>query len=304
MMSASLCLALVGCKGTTTPGGAAPSAKKEGKVLAQVNGVTITTSDFARELENLPPYLKPVADTPEGRKELLDTLVVRELVLQQATKDGLDKSPEVAAKLEELKKRVVMEAFLRKKVDEQVKITDEELQKFYDENKEKFKSGDQIHASHILVRDEKVAQEVLKELKGGARFEDLAKKHSIDSSAAKGGDLGWFSKGSMVPEFEKAAFALPEGQTSGIVRTKFGYHIIKVTGTRKAGTRSFDEVKDQIKAALMPAKQQEVLQKLKEEIKKTAKVEIKEDALKALGTAEPEAPAGKGQAAPATPEKK
>lgn len=271
---------LAGCKGKTETGSA--PVKKEGAVIAEVNGDTITTGDFKHELENLPPYLKPMADTPEGKKELLDTMVVRELILQQAKKDGLDKSPEVAAKLEELKKRVVVESFLKKKVEEQAKVSDEEMKKFYEENKDKFKSGEQVKASHILMKTEKEAQDVLKELKGGAKFEELAKKHSIDSAAAKGGELGWFSKGSMVPEFESVVFGLKEGETSGIVKTKFGYHIIKLTGKRPAGTRTLDEVKEQITAALLPAKQQEVFQKLKDEIKKGAKVSVKEDVLKGL----------------------
>ncbi|AJE04743.1 peptidylprolyl isomerase [Geobacter pickeringii] len=282
---------LAGCKGKTEGGApAGESAKKEGAVIAEVNGETITSSDFKHELDNLPPYLKPMADTPEGKKELLDTMVVRELILQQARKDGLDKSPEVAAKLEELKKRIIVEGFLKKKVEEQAKVSDEEMKKFYDENKDKFKTGDQVKASHILMKSEKEAQDVSKELKAGGNFEELAKKHSIDSAAAKGGDLGWFSKGSMVPEFEKVVFGLKEGETSGIVKTKFGFHIIKLTGKRAAGTRSFDEVKEQIKAALLPTKQQEVFQKLKEDIKKNAKISVKDDALKGVdGKASPAA---------------
>ncbi|WP_282003953.1 peptidylprolyl isomerase [Geotalea uraniireducens] len=278
--------ALAGCGGKTETGSTSAPAKKAGQVIAEVNGDSITTGDFQRELENLPPYLKPMAETPEGKKELLDTMVVRELILQQARKDGIDKSPEVAAKLEELKKRVIVDAFLKKKVEEQVNISDDELKKFYDENKDKFKTGDQIRASHILVRTEKEAQDILAQLKAGANFEELAKKKSIDSAAAKGGDLGWFSKGAMVPEFEKAVMGMKDGQISGIVKTKFGYHIIKKTGTRKAGVRSFDEVKEQIKAALLPAKQQEVFQKLKDDIKKNAKITINEDVLKSLGGAQ------------------
>ncbi|ANA39058.1 MULTISPECIES: peptidylprolyl isomerase [Geobacter] len=284
ILSVSLCLAaLGGCKGKTESGTTAAPAKKAGQVLVEVNGDAITVESFNKELEGLPPYLKPMADTPEGKKELLDTMVVRELLYQQAKKDGVDKSAEIADRVEELKKRVVVEAYLKKKVEEEVKVSDEELKKFYEQNKDKFKSGAQIKASHILVRDEKLAREIVKELKGGANFEELAKKHSIDSAAAKGGDLGWFSKGNMVPEFEKAAFGLKEGETSGIVRTQFGYHIIKVTGKRPAGERTLEEVKDQIKAAVLPGKQQEVFQKLKEDIKKGATISIKEDVLKGLG---------------------
>jgi peptidyl-prolyl cis-trans isomerase C len=300
LLFAALCIAAVfGCKGQTGTG--AKEEKKSGPVLAEVNGATITGSDFTKEVEALPPYLKPMAESAEGKKELLDTMVVRELILQQAKKDGIDKSQAVADKLEELKSRIVVEAFLKKKVEEQAKISDTELQDFYNKNKEKFRTGEQVRASHILVKTEPEAQEILKQLKAGSSFEDLAKKHSIDAAAAKGGDLGWFGKGSMLPEFENAVFGLKEGATSGIVRTKYGYHIIKLTGKRPAGIRPLDEVKDQIKAAILPEKQQEVFKKLKEDLKKGAKITVKEDGLKALNG---EKPAGNAPAPAPAPGKK
>nr|WP_281416859.1 peptidylprolyl isomerase [Geoanaerobacter pelophilus] len=298
---------IAGCNAKKGEEGQKP-AKSSEEVLAEVSGATITTEDFKKELENLPPYLKPMTETAEGKKEMLETMVIRELILQQAKKDGIDKSQLVADKLEDIKKRLVVEAYLKKKVEEQSNISDADLQKFYDENKDKFKSGDQIKASHILVKDEKLAQEILGKLKAGGSFEELAKKNSMDSAGAKGGDLGWFSKGSMLPEFEKAAFSLKEGETSGIVKTKFGFHIIKLTGKRAAGQRAFAEVKDQIKAALLPTKQQEVFQKLKDELKKSSKYTIKEDVLKKMDGSgdgadkdkQPEAP----KSAPPAPEKK
>lgn len=294
---ATCLLGLAACKSNTSAPGAADGEKKQGKVLAEANGAVLTTDDFNKELETLPPYLKPMAQSAEGKKELLDTMIARELILQKATKDGIDKSKDVADKLAELKKRVVIEAYLRKQVEEKITIPDTELQKFYDENKEKFRTGDQVRASHILVKTEKDAQDALAKLKGGATFEAVASQVSTDSSAAKGGDLGWFGKGVMLPEFEKAVFGLKEGQTSGVVKTKFGFHIIKLTGTRKAGLMPFAEVKDQIKAALLPAKQQELLQKIKEDIKKDAKISIKDDVLKEIG--QKELPAAKPAEKPA-----
>ncbi len=271
--------------------------KQEGKsdksVLVEVNGTTISTADFKKEMEALPPYLKPMTDTPEGKKEMLDTMVIRELILQQAKKDGIDKSQAVADKLEDLKKRIIVEAYLKKKVEERANLSDADLQKFYDQNKDKFKTGDEVRASHILLKTEKEAQDVLAKLKAGGKFEDLSKQYSIDSAGPKGGDLGWFSKGSMVPEFEKVAFGLKEGELSGLVKTKFGVHIIKLTGKRQAGIRPLAEVKDQIKATLLPTKQQEIFQTLKEELKKSAKVSVKEDALKEIGAAVTAAPEGK-----------
>lgn len=270
--------ALFGCK--QEGGKAKTEGKKAGEVLAEVNGSTITVEDFRKEADNLPPYLRPMTETAEGKKELLDTMVVRQIILQEAEKAGVDKSSEVAEKLEDLKKRVVVEAYLRKKIEEEAKVSDAELQKFYDQNREKFKSGEQLKAAHILVKAEKEAQDILAQLKKGGSFEELAKKHSKDTTAAKGGDLGWFGKGSMVPEFEKAAFALKEGELSGVVKTQFGYHIIKATGKRPAGKRPFAEVKEQIKGALLSNKQGEIFQKMKEDMKKSAKISVKEDVLK------------------------
>jgi peptidyl-prolyl cis-trans isomerase C len=275
--------ALFGCQGGTSSTDSKPETKKEGQVLAEVNGGSITTGDFNRELKNLPEYLKTMADSPEGRKEMLDTMVIRELILQQASKDGLDKGAEIEEKMKDLKKRLIVESFLKKKVETESQVSDADLQKFYEQNKEKFKTGEQIKASHILVKTEKEAKDILAKIKAGGNFEELAKKSSIDSSAAKGGDLGWFGKGSMVPVFEKAALALKEGQVSDVVKSDFGFHIIKLTGKRAAGIRPLEEVKDQIKGAIMPTKQQEVFQKIKEELKKSAKITVKEDVLKEMG---------------------
>ena len=286
LLALALSVAATGCKQQDSE--AKKEDGKQGVVLAEVNGVDITDTDFYKEQESLPPYLKPMTETPDGKKEMLDTMVVRELIMQQAKKDGIDKSPAVTAKLEDLKKRVIVEAFLKKKVEESANVSDAELLEFYKKNQDKFKSGDQIRASHILMKSEDEAKDVLKQLQGGAKFEELAKTHSIDAAAAKGGDLGWFGKGSMLPDFEKVAFGLKEGQTSGIVKTKFGYHIIKLTGKRAAGVRTFDEVKDQIKAAIIPEKQQETFKKLKEDLKKSAKLDIKTDRLKDLKSSKPE----------------
>lgn len=293
MITALGLTALVACQSKSSSTGS--SDKKEAVVLATVNGSAITSADFDREVKSLPEYIRGMAETPQGKKEMIDTLVMRELILQQAAKEGLDKGKEIEEKLAELKKRIVVDTFLKKKVETDAKISDDELKKFYDQNLDKFKAGEQVKASHILVKSEQEAKDILTQLKGGAKFEELAKAKSVDTSASKGGDLGWFGKGNMVPAFEKAAFGLKEGELSGIVKSEFGFHIIKLTGKRPAGTRSFDEAKEQIKAALMPAKQQQVFMQLKEDLKKGAKIELKESA---------PADAHPSPAAPAAPAKK
>lgn len=283
---------LVACQGGGSGSSSTTPASKDAKLIATVNGTKITSDDFEREVKALPDHIRTIADTPQGKKELVDTLVMRELILQKAAKDGIDKSKEVEDKLAELKKRIIVDTYLKKQVETESKISDEELKKFYDQNIDKFKTGEQVRASHILVKSEQEAQAVLDQLKKGVAFEELAKTKSADSSAAKGGDLGWFGKGNMVPVFEKAAFGLKEGQLSSIVKSDFGFHIIKLTGKRPAGTRPFDEVKEQIKSALMPQKQQQVFMKLKEDLKKDAKIELAE------------APAAPTQPQPAAADKK
>jgi len=265
-------VAFFGCKQKT-------EFKENGKVLAEVNGSKITSGDFNREVESLPPQIKVMATSADGQKQLLDTMVVRQLLMDQAHKEGIDKSTEVVQKVDDLKKRVIIDEFLKKKAT----VSEQELRQFYEQNKDKMKTGPQVRASHILVKSEKEAQDILAQLKQGADFAALAKKHSSDPAAAAGGDLGWFSKETMVPAFANAAFALKEGETSGIVKTDFGYHIIKSTGKRPAGVRPYEDVKEQIRAYLLPTKQQEIFQKLKEELKKNAKISIKDDALKTIG---------------------
>lgn len=272
--------AVISCCLLTLAGCGSKERAKSGQEIARVNGTVITDSEMSREVANLPPYLKNIAESDQGKRELLDTMVVREIILQQAEKSGLAKSKEVQEKVDELRKKVIVEAFLKKKIEERAVVSDADLQQFYEKNKDKLKTGEQIRASHILVKTEKESQDILAQLKAGGNFDDLAKKHSIDGAASRGGDLGWFAKGTMVPEFEKAALSLKEGTTSGAVKTQFGYHIIKLTGKRPAGVAQLTEVKEQLKGAILAEKQGEIFKQLKEDLKKNAKVQIKEDALK------------------------
>jgi len=131
---------------------------------------------------------------------------------------------------------------------EMPEITDAEVAAYYADNSDQFVI-DEVTASHILVEDENLAKELVAELKAGADFAELAKEHSIDGSAAEGGNLGTFGKGAMVPEFETAAFALETGEISDVVQSQFGYHIIKVTD-KKQGNESFEDSKADIRANL------------------------------------------------------
>jgi peptidyl-prolyl cis-trans isomerase C len=164
--------------------------------------------------------------------------------------------------------------------------TDAEAKDFYEKNPEKFKQDEQVRASHILVRvdpnaDAKAKAKakaeidaVMKELKAGGDFAKLAQQHSQDGSAAQGGDLGYFPKGQMVPEFDKVAFSLPVGQLSGIVTTQFGYHILKVTDKKAPRTVPYEEAQAQIKQFLEQDKKQKAADAFVEGLKKKSKIDI------------------------------
>lgn len=139
-------------------------------------------------------------------------------------------------------------AFFNELDAETPEVTDEEVRNYYDQNQAQFEV-DEVTAKHILVKEEDLAKDILKELKEGADFSELAKEHSTDGSAAQGGDLGTFGRGEMVPEFEEAAFALEAGELSDVVQTQFGYHIILVTD-KNQGKKTFEEAEQTIRSYL------------------------------------------------------
>jgi peptidyl-prolyl cis-trans isomerase C len=183
-----------------------------------------------------------------------------------------------------LKKRYVVNNLLEKEVVSKVTVTDEEISQFYERNKANFKRPESVRASHILVEskptatpeEKKAAREkaegLLKQLKEGKDFAELAKAESACPSKAQGGDLNFFGKGQMVPEFEKAAFALKPGELSDVVETQFGFHIIKLTEKKPEETVPLDEVKDRIKQYITEEKSQKAVMEYVNALRKDADV--------------------------------
>lgn len=184
------------------------------------------------------------------------------------------------------RKEIYINNLIENNIASKVTVTDADAKKFYDENIEKFKQPETVQASHILIgvadnatADEKKnarekAEALLKRVKAGEDFAALAKANSTCPSSAQGGDLGYFSKGQMVPEFDTVAFSLKPGETSGIVETKFGYHIIKVLDKKPAGTIPFSEAKKEIINFLKINAIQQGINQLVEKLRQEAKVVI------------------------------
>jgi len=259
--------------------------QKGSPVLAEGSGVKITEESFKNKLGQLPEWAIGRFTTEEGKKEFIKEMIKEALLYNEAKKQGLEKDKDFQSKLEEFNKMNLITTLLKKEIEEKAKVEDKEIREFYDKHSEEFKSGSGVRASHILVGTEAEAQNILKRLQKGESFAKLAKEMSKDPASAKnGGDLGFFSQGSMVPEFEKVAFSLKAGETSQPVKTQFGYHIIKVTEKKSGDARGFEEVKKEIQKRLTIDKQRNLFDTYIKTLEEKNKVTIHEDKLKEVKT--------------------
>lgn len=255
----------------------AVAAKKGGKVVAEIGSEKITLEEINEMIKQIPEQYQQMAET---RKDMfVDSVVNQKLLYSEASKLNLDKEPAVQKQIEEARKEIIIKEFLRKEVEDKVTVSDEDAKKYYDANKDKFKDGEKVMVSHILVETEAEANDILAKLNGVADFAALAKERSKCPSKEKGGELGLISKGQTVPEFESAAFALQPGQLSAVVKSQFGYHIIKVTEKQPEKVLPFDEVKDQLKQMLLADKQKERFELILKDLKDKNKVIIYKDLL-------------------------
>jgi peptidyl-prolyl cis-trans isomerase C len=236
------------------------------KVLATVNGVEITDADIASAAEDVGSSLPKQMDEAARQKALLDYLIDVTLVNQKAATDKLDQNQELAKKLAYFRQKLLMETYLAKVTKEGV--TEAAEKQVYDDAAKAQKPEEEVHALHILVPTEDEAKKVEERLKKGEDFGKLADELSKDPGS-KGGDLGWFTKDRMVPEFAEVAFKTEKGATSAPVKTQFGWHVIKVLEKRQKPFPSFAEVKAQVEHFVQQKVQSEAIMKLREAAKIT-----------------------------------
>ena len=239
------------------------------KLLAEVNGKKIYRNDVISFMQNIEGGAR--FQNEEGIKVLTDEMVNQEIILADAYKNKLDDDEEFKSELK-LVKDNMLKNFAMHKIFESVNPTEEELKKYYEENKELISPNKTYTASHILVDDLDKANKVYEEIAAGLDFEEAAKKYSKDPSGANGGSLGTFPKGVMVKEFQEGLDSLKVGEISKPVKSQFGYHIIKLDDIQNEQVKAFDEVKEQVyQTYLMVKRQEKYLEKLKE-ISKDAEV--------------------------------
>jgi peptidyl-prolyl cis-trans isomerase C len=240
-------------------------APKDNPVVAKFDGVELRRSDVIKALEGLPPQVQqlPVAQV---YPLLLDRLVDSKLISSQARKDKLADDAEVKRRVADFEERVLGEVYLDRAVRAQ--IDDKAIQARYDEFLKTNPPQEEVRARHILVADEKKAVEIIDKLKKGGDFSALAKDNSQDGSARDGGDLGFFTKEMMVPEFSDAAFQMKKGEfTQTPVKSQFGWHVIKLEERRMAAPPSLDEMRADLTADMSQEKVTEVVAKLRGGVK-------------------------------------
>ena len=261
---------LTACGKTQQPAAPAAADKSAPAAVAIVNGAPISRSEYDIYVKGLLQG-KQQELTPEQKNQVLDEMISMQLMAAQAEKDGLDKDLETAAQLEVLRIRVLADA-ASQKILKGKDPTDAELHAEYDTAIASMDKTE-YHARHILVATKDQADQIIKKLKGGAKFEDLAKAQSLDTgSKANGGDLGWFTTSRMVKPFADAVKVLKKGEvTPEPVQTQYGWHVIQLEDTREAAPPPFDQVKAQLTNSLVRKK----LQAYVEDLKKNAKIEKK-----------------------------
>src|SRR6202140_4276422 len=288
-MRARLASAATGCFAMVLLASLPVRAEEANPVLAKVNGTEIRQSDVALAEEELGPSLAQM-DPSTKKENVLAFLIDMKIVAKAAEAKKIEDRDDFKARLAFTRNRLLMDNLLA--VEGKAATTDEAMKKVYEDASKQIAGEQEVHARHILVETEDEAKAIEEELKKGADFAELAKKKSKDPGASDGGDLGFFTKDQMVPEFSTVAFALEPGKISDPVKSQFGWHIIKVEEKRNRKAPDFDQVKGQIETYVARKAQADYVTKLREAAKvermdkpeETAKTDAKPEAAKPAET--------------------
>jgi peptidyl-prolyl cis-trans isomerase C len=240
-------------------------AQSTDPVVARVDGTEIKTSDLAIAEEEIGQNMPPMP--PDGKRDYL-VRYVSDMILVAKAAEGkkITEDAEFKRRLAYMRNKLLMESLLH--AEAKAAVTDSAMRTVYDDATKQMTGEKEVHARHILVETEDEAKAIAAELKKGTDFAELAKQKSKDpGAAAEGGDLGYFTKDQMVPEFAEMAFKLDKGQLSDPVKTQFGWHVIKIEDKRDRPVPPFEQVKDQIQTFVMRRAQSEVITKLRESAK-------------------------------------
>ena len=244
-------------------------------ILASFGEQIITLGEFNQLWEQIPENYK----LQLTKRNVLDQIISEKLLIQESKNKGLEEDKEVLEQIAKITEQILVQILIEREILDKVMVGDEEVVKYYEENKNDFVEKEQVHLLNILVETEDEAQNLLEQLKAGGDFSEIAKEKSIGPSAAQGGDLGYIAKGTIISEIGEVVFALELGEVSDIIKTEFGFHILKVLDKKPEIIKTVEEVKEDIIENLLPLKQREAFENLLEELKSKVTIEINEEAL-------------------------
>ncbi len=248
------------------------------KDIATINGKGLTEDEYKKAVEQLGPQAEMVKSNPQVRTQFLDHIIDRTLLADQAKSSKLEDSDRFKGLVESAKRDILAQLYIEKYIADAT--TEPKLKEYFEKNKKKFQ-GKEIKAQHILFEEKQKAEaeKVFKEIKAKNNFDENLKKFATDPNGSKGGDLNWFQEGRMVPEFEKVAFATEKGKVAAeLVKTQFGYHIIKVLDTRGGDSVKFEDKKQEVEQDIRANARQDLVKGLREK----AQVKVNDDNLKNL----------------------
>ena len=244
------------------------------KILAKVGALTVSEREVDEFLAELGQRGQGY-NNPEGRKAILEQIISSKLLLLDARHNLLETEAEFKAELAKLRENLLIN-YAGNKVISAVKVSDEDVKKYYEDNLDKFKQGESVNADHILVDSEEKALEILAKIENGEMtFGDAAREFSSCPSGQRGGNLGDFGRGQMVPEFDKAVFELELGEvTKAPVKTQFGYHLIKLNSKSDSTVMPFEEIAPQLSEMVLNEKRREAYEKKINQLKILYPVEL------------------------------
>jgi peptidyl-prolyl cis-trans isomerase C len=249
--------------------------------LVRINNVSISLEEFRQMSEKQSLEGKMRLLNEKGLRDFLDNYIItREVLYQEAKKKGFDKNKEILAKVDDFKRAMVIDALLEEALRGKGEVSENEIEQYYKENKDLFTEPLEVKIRHIFVTSEPALKEVLMKLSQGESFEKLAATYNVDPSRNDGGNLGYIRRGQLTPSFasfEEAAFSLKKtGEVSEVVKTPYGYHLIRLEDRRGKFLRPLDQVKEKIRFFLQAKKRQDAYLQYVKEAKSRARIVINE----------------------------
>ncbi len=251
--------------------------------VAYFDGQTITISEYIWEMDNLSVHARASIKTIDDKSEFVQRLITQELLVEEAIKRGIPNDDTIRYNIESYRRNLLINELLRREFDGRIAVTEEEVKQYYYKNIGQF-TTEVVEASHILVKKKEDAEMILRLLSMGKDFSELAVRFSVGPCAKMGGSLGEITRGQMMPNFEESLFLLEKpGEISSIVKTDFGFHIIRLDKSKTIKTSPLKDVSATIRRLITDKKEKDLFENYVEDLKKRINIEIDEDVLREVG---------------------